>query len=314
MKHSLTYYITLFAIQLKGIKKSFSQDPVDVEKIRKEDVRNPKGRFFKNNVLQKFNVLDSVITEIGVNANSDQLLLCIHGGAFISGPAQHHWDTMKTIAQRTNFKIWLCDYPKAPEYTITTVSKNIDEIDQKALQNYDAKAICCIGDSVGATLITALMQRMVLQKKEVPRKIILVCPVMDASMSNPAIDTKEKIDPMLSKIGILSAKKMCVGDVDLKDSMISPLYGSFQGFPPTVLCMGQNDIMYPDEKLALDKLQEANVAVEIIEGVDMPHIWPFLPVMKEGKMALEKIIKALLKQSPFFAIRTKHSCFGKPLL
>ena len=117
--------------------------------------------------------------------------------------------------------------------------------------------------------------------------------MMDASMSNPAIDTKEKIDPMLSKIGILSAKKMCAGDIDLKDSMISPLFGSFEGFPPTLLCMGQNDIMYPDEKLALDKLQEANVAVEIIEGVDMPHIWPFLPVMKEAKIALEKIIKVL---------------------
>ena len=64
MKQSLTYYITLFVLKLKGIKKDFSQDPIDYKKIRKEDVHTPKGSFFKQNISSTFKEENSTITEI----------------------------------------------------------------------------------------------------------------------------------------------------------------------------------------------------------------------------------------------------------
>ena len=126
-----------------------------------------------------------------------------------------------------------------------------------------------------------------------PAKLILVTPVMDASMSNPKIKTFEKIDPMLSKKGVLSAKKMCAGSKDLKDQMISPLYGNFEGFPSTVLFLAKKDILYPDAKLAEIKMKKSNVNMKVIEGENMPHIWPFLPVMKEAKTSLNQIIQLI---------------------
>ena len=33
--------------------------------------------------------------------------------------------------------------------------------------------------------------------------------------------------------------------------------------------------------------------IEVIEGKNMPHIWPFIPVMKEAKTALNRIIHIL---------------------
>ena len=113
--------------------------------------------------------------------------------------------------------------------------------------------------------------------------------MMDASMSNPEIEPLEKVDPMLSKTGILSAKNMCAGNKDLKDQIISPLYGGFEGFPKTILFIAQNDIMYPDGKLAAIKMRKNNVNIEVIEGNNMPHIWPFLPVMKEAKTSFNRL-------------------------
>ncbi len=114
-------------------------------------------------------------------------------------------------------------------------------------------------------------------------------------MSNPKIDKIDKIDPMLSKAGVLSAKKMCVENNDLKNVMISPLFGSFENFPQTVLFLAENDITYPDEKLAVEKMIEAKINLEIIKGKNMPHIWPFLPVMKEARASLTEIIRAINK-------------------
>jgi acetyl esterase/lipase len=293
MKQSLSYYITLLVIKLKGLKNDFSKDPIDYKKIRKEDVHFPKGKFFKQNKIRKFKVLNSLITEIGLNQKSDKLLIFIHGGAFIFGPAQHHWDTLKKIAQQTNCKIWMCNYPKAPENKIAHILENIDAVYRIALENYLPRQISFIGDSAGGTLVTSLMQRLIKKDIEIPSKIILVSPVMDASMSNPEIEKVDDIDPMLSKNGVLSAKNMCVENNDLKNVMISPLYGNFENFPQTILFLAENDITYPDQKLAVQKFIKAKVNLEIIEGKNMPHIWPLLPVMKEAKIALNEIIRIL---------------------
>lgn len=291
MKQSLSYYITLFIIKLKGLKKDFSKDPIDFKKIRKADIRHPKGKFFRACKVRSFSISNTLITEVKQSETSNKLVVFIHGGAFISGPSKVHWDTIKEILKHTNQTVWMCDYPKAPENKISEISKNIDQVYNAAIEKYPAKQITLIGDSVGGTLITALVQRLVQKSIDLPLRIILVSPVMDSTMSNPQIEKVDEIDPMLSKVGLLSAKKMCAENKDLNDVMISPINGSFDKFPNTILFLATNDITYPDQQLVVQKLIHAKVDIEVVEGEEMPHIWTFLPVMKEAKTALEEIIK-----------------------
>ncbi|SEB49116.1 Acetyl esterase/lipase [Tenacibaculum sp. MAR_2009_124] len=223
-------------------------------------------------------------------------MIFIHGGAFISGPAKHHWDSIKSIYEQTNYTIWLCNYPKAPENNIKIISENIDAVYQKALEFYDSQNIVLIGDSVGGTLTTSLTQRLIKLKKPIPSQIILICPVMDSSMTNNEIDEIDLKDVMLSKKGVLSSKLLCAQGIDLKDPIISPLYGSFKGFPKTTIFIAEYDIVYPDQKLAIKKLINANINLEVIQGKSMPHNWPLLPIMREAKLALQKVINILNEQ------------------
>lgn len=296
MKHSLTYYITLFVLRLKGIKKQFSQDPIDYQKVRKEDVHSPKSSFFRSERVRRFQVADSDITEVKANNETTKLIVFIHGGAFISGPAKHHWDTVKTISEKTSNAIWMCDYPKAPEHTIDVITQNIDRVYEKVLEEYSANEIILIGDSVGGNLILTLVQRLVQSGSEIPNKLILVSPILDASFDNPAIDSIESNDPILSKSGVRSAKMMAAGKRSLKDPVLSPLLGSFEGFPETVMYLGENDISYPDQLLGAEKMRNAGIDLTVRIGGGMPHIWPFLPVMKEAKLSLADIINQLNKE------------------
>ena len=293
MKQSLSYYLTIWVIKLKGVKKSFSKNPIDFYKIRKEDVRTVKPKFFKNCTTSFNEISHSEVTKINQNQKSNSLVLFIHGGAYISGPAQHHWDSIKTIVKKTNHNLWLVNYPKAPEHKISEISNNIDAVYKAALEFYDSQKIILIGDSVGGALITALVQRLLKNNIKIPIKIILISPVMDATLTNPKINEIDLIDPMLSKNGVLSAKQMATEENQLSNEMISPINGSFIGFPKTILFLASNDITFPDQEIAVEKMKNENVDLEIIYGENMPHIWPLLPVMKEAKTTLNILISHL---------------------
>lgn len=291
MGKSFTYHLTLFVIKLKGIKKIFSQDPINYQLLRKDDIYIPKQNFFTAERVTRFQLLNTRITEI--NNNSKKLLIYIHGGAFISGPSKHHWDTVETISKSTNYNLWFCDYPKAPEYKIATINENIDFVYKSAKSNNNFDEIVLIGDSAGATLILTLIQRLVGLNVSLPSKIILISPVLDASFENPEIISIDKKDPMLSVKGVLSAKKMCIEDGNLKNNIISPLFGDFNGFPITYLFIAENDITYPDQLILCHKLKELEVEHYVEIGKGMPHIWPLLPVMTESRNSLNAIIKIL---------------------
>jgi len=220
MKPSLSYYIVLFILKMKGLKKDFSNDPIDYKKIRKKDIHKIKDKFFKGSSVNRFKVKESYISEVKNTDSAKKLLIFIHGGAFVSGPAQVHWDACKEIVRKSDHVLWLCDYPKAPENKISSISDNIDAVYEAALEKYPAEHISIIGDSVGGTLIIALTQRLIQNKEILPRQILLLSPVMDASMTNPEIDKIDKSDPMLSKAGVLSGKKMCAENNDLSNPMI----------------------------------------------------------------------------------------------
>lgn len=297
MKYSLQYHFTAFYIKFKGIKKTFSSVPIDFRKLRKDDIHNPHSPFFRRPNVNQFKIANTTITEIKNNSTEMNLLIFVHGGGFVSGPNQLHWDVIKKIAKETKQTIWVCDYPKAPENNILEISNNLDFIYEKALEKYESDNIILIGDSVGGTLIMALVQRAINYKWPLPQKLLLVCPVCDSSFQNPAINAIEEKDIMLSVKGVASAKRLCAGRYDLDNAMISPINASFKNFPSIVLYLAENDITYPDQQLLINQLTSDSVSHKIFLGEGMPHIWPYLPFMPESKKALNHIVAEINKSN-----------------
>lgn len=290
---SLTYYLTLLVIKLKGVKKEFSKDPIDYQKLRKEDVHSPAPEKFRPQHFRQFSEGKTTVSEIKPTEVNNRLILFCHGGAFVYGPVDYHWDAAEQLARKTVQTVWLVDYPKAPEHNIQEISEEIDRVFEKALKNFPAKNLILAGDSVGGTLMTALVQRQIKNNKPVPSLLLLISPVMDASFSNPQIPEIDEVDPILSGAGALSAKKMAAAGIDLKDPLLSPLYGSFSNFPRTIIFLAEDDISRPDAKLAAEKMREEKVDLEVVFGEGMPHIWPILPVMTEAKRAFSVIVNRI---------------------
>jgi acetyl esterase/lipase len=292
MNH-ITYYLIAWVIRLKGVKKTFSKAPIDYSKLRKDDIHTPKAGDLLGLNFNTVQIEKSLVTEILPNqVQSENVILYCHGGASVYGPTDMNWNSIAKIVKETGTKAYLVDYPKAPEHQINEINENVDAVYNFILSKYSSDKIILLGDSMGGTLLILLVQRLIKRVKPLPKTIILLSPVLDCSMTNPNVEVIDKQDIMLSKVGVISAKKMCAGHIDLKSPEISPLYGSFKHFIPTYIFIGENDIMQPDETLFVTKLKAEN-----IPGKGMPHIWAFLPVMLEAKIALKRIINIIVENA-----------------
>lgn len=70
---------------------------------------------------------------------------------------------------------------------------------------------------------------------------------------------------------IRAAAKLYAGDFDLKNPLISPLYGDFEGFPPTYLVSGTRDLLLSDTIKVHRKLRDAGVVADLNVFEGIPH-------------------------------------------
>lgn len=295
---SLSAKFVRFVIKLSGIQKAFLQDPMLYQKLRKNDVLKPSKRMIKGTSTRQFELLNSTVTELVTNVGkpSSYLLIACPGGAFVSGPHLTVWPTMATLARNTGVNVWVVDYPKAPEHQLPEVAANMDAIYAKALEEYGADRIFLIGDSAGGQLVLSLTQRLVAQGLPLPVHLIGVSPIVNMSMDNPAIEAIAPLDPILAKKGIESSNRMALGSESPQSAAVSPLLGSFDGFPSTTLFLAEQDILYPDGLLAAEKMKTEGVELDVIVGEEMVHDWPYLPFMKEAAVALAQIEEAIAER------------------
>ncbi|HAS44856.1 MAG TPA: esterase [Microscillaceae bacterium] len=295
---AIIFHLTLLFLRLKGYKKMFSHDPMLYEAFRKDDVFEAPKKLLKAFQVRNFQVAESKVTEVlPKNGSSDYLVLFIHGGAMVAGPGKHHWDSMGYMVKKTGVKFWLMNYPKAPEHKITQIAQNVDAVYAEARKTHAPSQIFLMGDSAGGNLILTLTQRLIKNGEEPPKAIIPITPAVDVTFTNEAIDLLDSRDPILSKKGVTSTAHMSSGGVDLADPMMSPINGSFEKFPKTLMFLAGRDILYPDAKVAAYEMKKAGVPLEVVEETRMIHIWPLMPVMREAKAALNKICDFIRQNS-----------------
>ncbi len=292
---SIGYSLVKLVLKLKKEKQSWSEDPINYEKKRKQDVHQPGKMLLSRCAFQTKEVGETRITNITPkNKNTDLLIFYCHGGAFVYGPTKENWSFLAKIAKQTGATAWMIDYPKAPEHKLKEVTENVYQAYLEAIKEYDPSKIVLIGDSAGGNLILTLTQRLILEKMEAPNRLITISPLVDATLTNPDIVKLDFIDPVLSRKGVLSAKNMLLEeDTSLTDVLISPINGTLKNFPPIHMFSAEYDIFTPDQELFVAKAKQEGVQIETIKGDKMPHVWPIFPVMSEAKEAVQEIVSII---------------------
>jgi acetyl esterase/lipase len=114
----------------------------------------------------------------------------------------------------------------------------------------------------------------------------------DATKTGDSFYTNEKVDNILvSRDGFCDAATIIYAHGhDLKDPLISPVYGDMHGFPPTILTTGTRDLLLSNTVRVHRKLRRAGVeaTLQVYEGMSHAQ-YEFDDTMPESKEAFGEI-------------------------
>ncbi|MGM0436586.1 MAG: alpha/beta hydrolase fold domain-containing protein [Bacillota bacterium] len=226
-------------------------------------------------------------------AESDKVLLYLHGGAYINRPTFFHFRFVDKLADELNIEAHLPLYPLAPEHTAEDTYEAVIAYYETLLEKYPDKDIIVIGDSAGGGLALGLTQTLENGNTTLPSELVLIAPWLDIRLENPQVDAVEPYDPMLDRRAAQFIGEKWAGDKALTDHQVSPLYGQIEDLPPITLIQGTYDILYPDSELLYEKAKDRGVEIDYHVYEKMAHVFPLYMFVRESQEAYELIVDTL---------------------
>lgn len=200
----------------------------------------------------------------------------MHGGAWMQGSPETHWDITAGLAHDTGRAVFSVDYAKSPEMPFPAALNDVRAVvawlfAQAATLGVDAQAIAIGGDSAGANLAAA----MTLVFRDTACALqgqLLVYPACDFNMDRPSY--RDNADgPIVTTASMPGVNAMyCPNPADLLNPLDAPLHAaSHTGLPPCFLAVAEHDPLRDSGLVYAEALRAAGVAVELDQGPGLIH-------------------------------------------
>ena len=206
------------------------------------------------------------------NDNADCLVIYLHGGAYCFGILDSHIEFCDKLARKMNAKVYMPLYPILLKSTCLDAFRFLQGVYAEVLR--EGKPVVLMGDSSGGGLALAFAESLRDSGVPMPEGLVLLSPWIDVTMTNPAIPSLEESDFILSAYGLAGLGKLWAGELDVRDSRVSPLYGSMAGLPPTLIFCGTDEILHPDITLLHEKMKAAGTKSRLVIGEGFWHVFP----------------------------------------
>ena len=176
---------------------------------------------------------------------SGDYVVAIHGGAFIFPPSIFHWFNYTHMAFQTGATIEVPIYPLLQQGgTAGTVVPEMAGLISMEIAQHGAPNVSVYGDSAGGTLALAAVEDLVANNETVPASMVLLSPWLNVALNNPNIAFVH--DPLLPVAPGQQIGEEWAGGLPENDPLVSPLFGSLKGLPPTYVYSGSLDSLAPD--------------------------------------------------------------------
>lgn len=216
------------------------------------------------------------------------VILYCHGGGYSTGSSLYARTLTGKLAMSTSMDVLSFDYRLAPENPYPAATQDAMRVwNYLMLLGYGARDIILAGDSAGGNLALSLTLKLKEEGRLLPRGLVLMSPWTDLTSSGKSHSTKAEIDPVLNAGYLEEMIRNYASGQDLNNPLISPLFGDYEGFPPTYIQVGGNEILMDDSVMLYKRMLKANVSVKMDVFKGMWHVFQMSP-FKTAYEAMDK--------------------------
>ncbi len=204
--------------------------------------------------------------------NMNRILVHLHGGGYVFNGGETGLGEAILMAFHGKIKVVSVDYRMPPDFPFPAALDDSVKVYNEIIKTYKPSNTGIFGTSAGGGLAAATVLKLRELNIALPGAVGLGTPWADLTTTGDTLFTNEYIDDVLvTHKGILEAcAKLYTGSHNMKDPLISPVYGDFtKGFPATILTSGTRDMLLSDTVRMHRKLRQAEVEadLQVFEGL-----------------------------------------------
>lgn len=198
-------------------------------------------------------------------AHRNHLFVHVHGGAYVLNAGLAGQTEAIMIAAKAGIPVISIDYRMPPDHPFPAALEDVTAVWQALVKTHDPATLAMGGTSAGAGLSMAALIHFRSQGLPMPAALFLGTPWADLTETGDSFFINEGIDrTLVTWKGILeNAARLYADGRDLKEPLLSPLYGDLSGFPPTLLFTGTRDLFLSLTARAHRRLRDAGVPADL---------------------------------------------------
>ena len=199
------------------------------------------------------------------------------------------------IANRTGYEVLCFEYRLAPEHPYPAARQDaLKAWDYLMFQGYGARDVVLLGDSAGGNLALVLTLMLRDAHRQLPRRLVLFSPWTDMTLSGESYAHCAHSDPSLTADYMQATRDAYAPGLDWKDPLLSPVFGDFTGFPPVMIQVGSQEILFDDSARLHENLLAQGIPCRMECWEDMWHVFQMFP-LKQSERAICHVADFLLE-------------------
>lgn len=223
------------------------------------------------------------------------IILYCHGGGYTSGNLGYARILAAKLANATGYEVLAFSYRLAPEHQYPAPLEDALAVwDYLMHLGYGARDVVVAGDSAGGNLALVLTMQLRDSGRILPRRLVLLSPWTDMTASGQSYKEKAGGDPILSLAYLENTRTAYAPNGDFSLPYLSPLFGSFDGFPPVLIQVGDQEILLSDAIRLRDRLVNCGIPCRLEVWNNLWHVFQLMPG-KKASQAMEHIGRFLLE-------------------
>jgi acetyl esterase/lipase len=222
-------------------------------------------------------------------------ILYLHGGGWVAGGFGSHGSHAARLSAATGCAVLLPEFRLAPEHPFPAALDDALAA-WRWLRGHgpsgpgSAAVLFVGGDSGGGGLALSLLLALRDAGEPLPAAAFAFSAVTDLTCSGASTKTRAEADIVIHPALVPVAAALYAGGADLRNPLLSPLFGDAAGLPPLLLQVGDDEVVLDDSTRFAERARKAGVDVTLEVWPEMFHSFQLCaPALPEGRQALERV-------------------------